>query len=60
MGMARVSPGRGTLQLGPADSVRFETVSEVAEYALVPGAPQQAAAILECPDDLLFQRLRHL
>ncbi len=60
MGMARVSPGRGTLQFGPTDSVRFETASEVAEYTLVPSAPQEAAAILECHDNLLFQRLRQL
>jgi tRNA-Thr(GGU) m(6)t(6)A37 methyltransferase TsaA len=57
MGMARVSPGRGTLRLGPAGSVRFETAAEVSDYALVPSAPRDLAAILEARDDLLFHRL---
>ncbi|MGE5569500.1 MAG: tRNA (N6-threonylcarbamoyladenosine(37)-N6)-methyltransferase TrmO [Rhodospirillales bacterium] len=56
MGMARASPGRGTLQFGPANSVRFDAGSQAAEYTVVPGAPEDAAGILEAPGAMLFRR----
>jgi tRNA-Thr(GGU) m(6)t(6)A37 methyltransferase TsaA len=57
MGMARVSPGRGTLGFGPSGSVRLDTETQIANYAWLPDTPVEPATILKTPDDLLFQKL---
>lgn len=58
MGMARVSPGRGTLALLAADRVRLEHRGAVHEYELRTHASLDAAAILAAPYEMLFE-LRH-
>lgn len=55
MGMARVSPGRGTLSLLAGDRVRLELRGTVHEYELRARADRDAAAVLAAPDEALFE-----
>ncbi len=57
MGMARVSPGLGTLRFGPSGFVRFETDLQLTDYTPLVDPPGDPAAILESPDHLLFRSL---
>lgn len=54
MGMARVTPGRGTLRFSGGDWVRFEHGGAIYTYELTAAAP---AAILDSAENLLFRRV---
>lgn len=55
MGMARLSPGRGTLSLLAGDRVRLELRGTVHEYELRARADRDAAAVLAAADEALFE-----
>jgi len=56
MGMARVTPGRGTLRFGDGDRVRFKHDGSICTYEFTAG--ESAEAIFETADELLFRRVQ--